>query len=147
MTDGVYGGSRSSPTWVVSSWRRRRRRPLVFGGRHSRCPTEHTCTPVRLSLAFSPFSFWLQDEFSFFSCSFVFPAGLSASASKSPSHSSSGLTRVSAYVSSYSFIYSFNVVILPNYVPCVAALLPLEFEYMWMCEWEASCVNVIAVHL
>lgn len=95
----VCDESRSSPTWAVWSWRRRRRKPFISVGRHSHCPTEHTCTPVRLSAAFSCFSLWLQDETVLKAWSVLFfPAGLSGSASKSPSHSGSGLTRVSVYM-------------------------------------------------
>lgn len=89
---------RSSLTWAGSSWRRRRRKPSVIGGRPSRCLTEHTCTPVSLKTPFHCQTWLLCYNCIFLVCdAFVSsPAGLSAGASKSPSHCSPGLTRVSS---------------------------------------------------
>lgn len=111
-TESFCGVSRSSPTWVASSWRRRRRRPFVSGGRHSRCLTEHTCTQVWQQLVSSPFSFWLHDWFSFL----FLPLGLSASASKSPSHS--GLTRVSASCTHLMWSY-YQIMLQQQHCCCV----------------------------
>lgn len=80
---------RSSLTWVVWSWKRRRRKVFRSGGRRSLCLTEHTCTAVSPS-AFLHFSAWAAEPLRFH----CFPsAGLSSSASKSPSRSA--MTRVS----------------------------------------------------